>query len=60
MTDYYFEIETRQTGWLRVCGDSLEDAVNDVKKNGFDVCNNLIERSFETTVVSIEGGEEVD
>ena len=60
MPDYYFEIETKQTGWIRLCADSLEEAANDVKKNGFDVCNNLIERNFEITVVSIEGGEEGD
>ena len=60
MPDYYFEIETKQTGWIRLCADSLEEAANDVKKNGFDVCNNLIERNFEIAVVSIEGGEEGD
>ena len=60
MPTYYFEIETKQTGWIRVVADSLKDAANDVKKNGFGVCENLVESDVKTTVTSIEGGEERD
>lgn len=59
MPTYYFEIETRQTGWLRMEADSEDEAMNDVKENGFDV-SNLIESDVRTVVVSIEGGEEGD
>lgn len=59
MPIFYFEIETRQVGWLRMEADSADDAMNDVKENGFDV-SELIESNVKTTVTSIEGGEEGD
>ncbi len=59
MTVYYFEIETKQTGWLRMEADSGDEAMNDVKENGFGVLN-LIESNVKTEVISIEGGEEGD
>ena len=59
MTTYYFEIETKQVGWLRMEADSADEAMNDVKENGFEV-SDLIESNVKTTVVSIEGGEEGD
>ena len=59
MTTYYFEIETKQNGWLRMEADTQEEAMNDVKKNGFGA-SDLIDSNVKTTVVSIEGGEEGD
>lgn len=59
MPIYYFEIETKQTGWLRMEANSEDEAMNDVKENGFDV-SDLIESDVRTKVVSIEGGEEED
>ena len=59
MPIYYFEVETKQTGWLRMEADSEDEAMNDVKENGFDV-SDLIDSNVRTTVISIEGGEEED
>ena len=59
MPIYYFEIETKQTGWLRMEADSEDEAREDVADNGFDV-SDLIESDVRTVVVSIEGGEEGD
>lgn len=59
MPIYYFEIETKQTGWLRMEADSEDEAREDVAKNGFDV-SDLIESDVRTSVISIEGGEEED
>jgi hypothetical protein len=59
MPIYYFEIETKQTGWLRMDADTTEEAMNDVKKNGFNAAD-IIESNVELKVVSIEGGEEGD
>lgn len=59
MPTYYFEIETKQTGWLRMEADSEDEAREDVADNGFDV-SDLIDSNVRTTVVSIEGGEEGD
>jgi len=59
MPIYYFEIETKQTGWLRMEADSEDEAREDVADNGFDV-SDLIDSNVRTTVISIEGGEEED
>jgi hypothetical protein len=59
MTIYYFELETKQTGWLRMEAESLDEAANDVHENGFDA-SGVIESNVSTKVVSIEGGEEGD
>jgi hypothetical protein len=59
MPIYYFEIETKQTGWLRMESDSEDEAREDVADNGFDV-SDLIDSNVRTVVVSIEGGEEED
>ena len=59
MAIYYFEIETKQTGWLRMEADSEDEAREDVADNGFDV-SDLIDSNVRTTVISIEGGEEED
>lgn len=59
MPIYYFEIETKQTGWLRMEADSEDEAREDVADNGFDV-SDLIDSNVRTVVVSIEGGEEKD
>jgi hypothetical protein len=59
MPIYYFEIETKQTGWIRMEAKSRKEAVNDIKENGFEVYN-VIESDVKTEVVSIEGGEEED
>jgi DNA-dependent RNA polymerase auxiliary subunit epsilon len=59
MPIYYFEIETKQTGWLRMEADSEDEAREDVADNGFDV-SDLIDSNVRTVVVSIEGGEEED
>ena len=57
MPIYYFEIETKQVGWLRLEADSATEAMNDVKENGFNA-SDIIESNVRTTVVSIDGGEE--
>ena len=59
MPIYYFEIETKQTGWLRMEANSEDEAREDVADNGFDV-SDLIDSNVRTTVISIEGGEEED
>jgi DNA-dependent RNA polymerase auxiliary subunit epsilon len=59
MPIYYFEVETKQTGWLRMEADSEDEAREDVADNGFDV-SDLIDSNVRTTVISIEGGEEED
>jgi len=59
MPVYYFEIETKQTGWLRLEADNAEDAMNDVKENGFDA-SDIIDSTVDLKVLSIEGGEEGD
>jgi DNA-dependent RNA polymerase auxiliary subunit epsilon len=59
MPIYYFEVETKQTGWLRMEADSEDEAREDVADNGFDV-SDLIDSNVRTTVISIEGGEEQD
>ena len=59
MPIYYFETETKQTGWLRMEADSEDEAREDVADNGFDV-SDLIDSNVRTSVISIEGGEEKD
>jgi hypothetical protein len=59
MAVFYFEIEAKQTGWLRMEAGSADEAMNDVKENGFDA-SDIIESKITTKVVSIEGGEEGD
>lgn len=59
MPIYYFEVELKQMGWIRMEAKSRKEAVNDIKENGFEVYN-VIESDIKTEVVSIEGGEEKD
>ena len=59
MPIYYFEVETKQTGWLRMEANSEDEAREDIADNGFDV-SDLIDSNVRTVVVSIEGGEEED
>ena len=59
MPIYYFEVEIKQTGWIRMESDSKSEAIEDIKENGFDVFD-VIESDVKTEVVSIEGGEEED
>ncbi len=59
MPIYYFEIETKQTGWLRMEADSEDEAREDINDNGFDV-SDIIDSNVRTSVISIEGGEEED
>jgi len=59
MPIYYFEVELKQMGWIRMEAKFRKEAVNDIKENGFEVYN-VIESDVKTEVVSIEGGEEED
>ena len=57
MPIYYFEVETKQTGWLRIEAKNEKIAKDRIYKDGFEAAG-TIENKFSNVVTSVEGGEE--
>ena len=57
MPVYYFEVETKQTGWIRIKTKNEKIAKGRIYKDGFEAPG-IIENKFSTVVTSVEGGEE--
>ena len=62
MPVYYFEVETKQTGWIRIEAKNEKIAKDRIYKDGFEAAGTIaagtIENKFSTVVTSVEGGEE--
>lgn len=57
MPAYYFEVEIKQTGWIRIEAKNEKSAKDRIYKDGFEAPG-IIENKFSTVVTSVEGGEE--